>query len=272
MKRVGQLKKVYLLPNLVTTACLFSGFFAMIQSLKGNYVFAAWIIIVAGVFDMLDGRLARLTKSESDFGVEYDSLSDLTAFGVAPGILVYSWSLHNFSRFGVMVTFLYFACAALRLARYNVQVGRVEKSSFQGLPIPMAAGPIVTWVIFHSSFYGKVVEQSYLTLGMVFVLAVLMVSTIRYRSFKGLQFKSRFSFYYLVAAVGLIFVFALEPTITFFIAAILYVVSGPIEALIFVGRPSPGEVSEKGSSGGRHSRQAKLFEISKQKESSEEKK
>lgn len=233
MKRVDSSKKIYLLPNLVTTACLFAGVYSIMRSLNGDYVVAAWAIVVAGVFDALDGRLARLTRSESDFGMQYDSLSDLTSFGIAPGILVYSWALGHFGRVGTMVTFLYVACAALRLARFNVQVSRVEKNVFLGLPVPAAAILLSTMVIFYTFIFEQVKAESTLALGLTFGLALLMVSTIRYRSFKAVDFRKRSPFYYLVGGVIFIFALSLEPRITFFVATCIYVASGFIEEVIF---------------------------------------
>ncbi len=237
-KRVGELKKIYLLPNLVTTCCLFAGSFSIMQSLDGDFTAAAWAILIASVFDSLDGRLARLTGSESSFGVQYDSLSDLTSFGVAPAILVYSWTLQNFSRLGIAVAFLYVACAALRLARYNVQISRVEKSSFQGLPVPAAACMLGTMVIFYNHIYGPIRVESYLCMAVTFILAALMVSSFRYPSFKGIDFRSRRSFHYLVWGVGLIVVIALEPRITLFLLAVIYVAYGLFERVIFMHRKS----------------------------------
>lgn len=238
MKRVGELKKIYLLPNLVTTCCLFAGSFSIFQSMDGKYTTAAWAILVASVFDALDGRLARLTKSESTFGVQYDSLSDLISFGVAPAVLLYNWTLNSFGRLGIVVAFLYIACSALRLARYNVQLGHAEKSSFQGLPVPAAASLLATLVIFYAHIYGPIRVESYFTVLLTFSLAILMVSTFRYPSFKGLDFRSRRSFYYLVGGVGLIVVVALEPRITLFLLVSAYVIYGLFEKIIFFHKRS----------------------------------
>ncbi len=131
---------IYVLPNLLTTMNMFFGFFAIIYSINGNFIYAAYAIVAAAVFDSLDGRVARATNSMSRFGAEYDSLSDLVSFGVAPSIMLYLWSLEPFGRVGWLACFFYVACGALRLARFNVQSGSVEKAYFQGLPIPMAAG------------------------------------------------------------------------------------------------------------------------------------
>ena len=131
---------IYILPNLMTTANLFCGFYSVMLSMKGEFKTAAVAVVIAAIFDQLDGRLARLTHATSKFGAEYDSLCDLVSFGMAPAILMYLWALNPFGRVGMMSCFLFVACGAMRLARFNVQVGVVEKNYFQGLPIPMAAG------------------------------------------------------------------------------------------------------------------------------------
>lgn len=232
MKKVGELKKIYLLPNLVTSAGLFAGAYSITLSLNKDFVWAAWAIMVAGIFDALDGRLARLTKSESAFGTQYDSLADLISFGVAPAILLYSWTLHSFARLGVVVTFLYIACAALRLARFNVQVDKVEKRSFQGLPVPAASGFLATLIIFYTHLYGPIRVESHLAMILCVALSILMVSTVRYPSFKGIDFRSRSPFYYLVGVIALIVVIALEPRVTLFLLASVYVSYGIIESLV----------------------------------------
>src|SRR4051794_29092980 len=145
------MKKIYLVPNFVTTANLFCGFYSIIATLNHEYLTAAWAIIAASIFDMLDGRIARLAKATSQFGVEYDSLSDLISFGVAPAILLYQWALQPFDRLGWLAAFLYVVCGALRLARFNVMTGVISKKYFQGLPIPMAAGMVATFIIFNQT-------------------------------------------------------------------------------------------------------------------------
>src|SRR4051794_37003749 len=144
------MKKIYLVPNFVTTANLFCGFYSIIATLNHEYLTASWAIIAAGIFDMLDGRIARLAKATSQFGVEYDSLSDLLSFGAAPAVLLYQWTLAPFDRLGWLAAFLFLACGALRLARFNVSTVVTPKNYFQGLPIPMAAGIVATFIIFNS--------------------------------------------------------------------------------------------------------------------------
>src|SRR3989338_7782861 len=210
-EREGIKKGIYLLPNLCTTANLFCGFYSVVSSLKGEFVTAAWAILLAGIFDFLDGRIARLTHASSEFGIEYDSLVDLASFGLAPGILVYTWALQEFDRIGWLAAFLFFACGALRLARFNVQIDTVEKRYFQGLPIPVAAYVIATFVIFYDYLYGIPPLKSWLALFLTVVLALLMVSTLRYYSFKQIDFKGRWSFFALVIIVGIFFLIATEP-------------------------------------------------------------
>lgn len=232
IRREGVKKGVYILPNLCTTASLFCGFYAIIHSLQSDFVRAAWAIIIAGVFDFLDGRVARLTHAESEFGIEYDSLVDLSSFGLAPGVLMYTWGLSGFNKFGWLAAFMYFACGALRLARFNVQVDNVEKNWFQGLPIPLAAGVCTTMVIFYNYVDWATSDKNYVALVSTIVLSLLMVSTIPYRSFKQIHFRSRWSFFWLVVAVGLIFVIAAEPEISMFLVSISYVAIGIIEEIV----------------------------------------
>lgn len=225
----GIRRGIYILPNIITTASLFCGFVSVISSIKGDHVRAAWMIFLAGVFDLLDGRVARLTRTHSDFGTEYDSLCDLASFGLAPAILAYTWTLSHFKQFGWAAAFLFFACGALRLARYNVQSTDVEKKHFQGLPIPVAATVIASYVIFHHRWKGDVDVSSVLTLCMTVGLGLLMVSTVRYRSFKKLDFKRRESFFVLVVLAIALFVVASAPSEMTFFFSLLYVISGLAE-------------------------------------------
>jgi CDP-diacylglycerol--serine O-phosphatidyltransferase len=220
------------LPNLCTTANLFCGFYSVVASLKGEFATAAWAILLAGVFDFLDGRIARLTRANSEFGIEYDSLVDLASFGLAPGVLVYTWALQAFDKIGWLGAFLYFACGALRLARFNVQIDNVEKRYFQGLPIPMAAYVLATLVIFHDFIYGIPPMKSWLVLAITVLLALLMVSTLRYYSFKQIDFRGRWSFFMLVIIVGIFFLIAMEPKVTMFFVTLAYVVTGIVEEIV----------------------------------------
>lgn len=238
MKRQGIRKGIYLLPNLITTAAIFCGFVSIISSIGGDYLKAAWMILLAGVFDGLDGRVARLTGTHSDFGLEYDSLADLTSFGLAPGILAYTWTLSNFHQIGWAAAFLFFVCGALRLARFNVQIDDVEKKDFQGLPIPLAASVIAAYVIFHFRWKGDVDVRSYLLLFLTLGLALLMVSNIRYRSFKRLHFRRRESFFALVFISVVLFIVASAPHETIFFFSLAYVSFGILEELLRLYRRS----------------------------------
>jgi CDP-diacylglycerol--serine O-phosphatidyltransferase len=226
-------KGVYLLPNLLTTCGLFAGFYAIIATLEGAYEAAAICILVAHVFDGLDGRVARLTKTTSRFGIEYDSLSDVIAFGVAPGILVYKWALEPWGHWGWLAASLYVTCGALRLARFNVQVETAEKRRFVGLPIPAAADTVASTVLLYYFFGGEgATHKHVILLVVIYALAALMISNVSYNSFKGLRFSPRQPLWILVALiVGLGFVIA-KPQIFLFTAFLLYALSGPVAWLL----------------------------------------
>ena len=230
-RREGMRRGVYLLPNLCTSASLFFGFYSVVKSLSGQFERAAWAILLAGIFDIVDGRLARLAKAESEFGIEYDSLTDLASFGLAPGILMYVWCLREMGKIGWLAAFLYFACGALRLARFNVQHDTVERDAFQGLPIPAAAYVIATYVIFHNYLYVLPPDSVFVALTMM-LLALLMVSSLRYRSAKIIDLAKRNSFFVLVLVVIGIFLVAIKPEITMFLLTLAYVVSGLVEEAI----------------------------------------
>jgi CDP-diacylglycerol--serine O-phosphatidyltransferase len=239
---------IYLLPNLLTTASMFCGFYSIVQSINGEYGRAAWAILFAGIFDALDGRVARLTHTHSDFGVQYDSLSDLTSFGIAPAVLAYTWTLGVFGKFGWAAAFLFFACGALRLARYNVQKMDEEKRHFQGLPIPPAAYAIASYVIFHIHWKGSdVTVNSILMLSMAVGLAFLMVSTIPYQSFKNLNWRSRQSFLVLVGMAVALFIVASAPSVMIFLLTMVYVGSGLVGLVWSRLHPAQVEVVEPGS-------------------------
>lgn len=226
---------IYVLPNLMTTGNLFCGFFAVIQSIAGNFLFAAYAIVVAAVFDQLDGRLARLTRSTSKFGAEYDSLCDLVSFGMAPATLLFLWALQPFGRLGWVACFLFVACGALRLARFNVQVNVVEKNYFQGLPIPMAAGIVASSVLAFKDL--DLEPQGNVGLLMMTVLlAIVMVSNFRFRSFKDLDLKQRLPFRYLILGVGLLVVVALRPEVMLFVLFFGYAALGAVFGIFKLGK------------------------------------
>ncbi len=231
-RRAGIKKGIYILPSLFTTASLFCGFYSITHAIGGNHLLAAWAILFAGVFDALDGRVARLTKSQTEFGIEYDSLVDLASFGLAPAILIFTWSLHDFGRLGWGVSFLYFACGALRLARFNVQTSGAEKRFFQGLPIPVAAYVLAGYAMFHDRLSADPKTAAYVLLPLTIVIALLMVSTIHYRSFKQIDFSKPYSFIFLVLAAIAFFVVASAPQETLFFASMSYVLLGLIDEVL----------------------------------------
>lgn len=243
---------IYILPNLVTTGNLFCGFFAAVMAIKGQFIFAAYAIVAAAFFDQLDGRLARLTRSTSKFGAEYDSLCDLVSFGMAPALLLYLWALSPFGRLGWVACFLFVTCGALRLARFNVQANVVEKNYFQGLPIPMAAGIVASSILAFEDL-GLEAQGSLWLLLMTILLAFVMVSTFRYRSFKDLDLKERMPFRYLVFGVGLLVIVALRPEVMLFMLFMSYATLGAVFGIFRLGkhvkriRPSvylPAQVNE----------------------------
>ncbi len=220
-------KTIYLLPNLCTTVSLFFGFLSIVKSLNGSFVTAAWMILVSGIFDMLDGRIARLTNTGSRFGVEYDSLTDLSAFGLAPGILMYTWQLRSFGKLGWLVAFLYFACGALRLARFNVQHGTVEFKYFQGLPIPVAAYSVATYIIFYHHYHFLGIPQTRIVaLLITLAAAMLMVSSVHYWSGKVLRLSRVDSFFVLLVIIVSLFFVGLHPETMLFFLVVGYVLSG----------------------------------------------
>ncbi|MCE3009830.1 MAG: CDP-diacylglycerol--serine O-phosphatidyltransferase [Proteobacteria bacterium] len=226
---------IYILPNLITTGNMFFGFYGIIMAIKGDFLMAAYSIVIAAVFDLMDGRLARLTRSTSKFGAEYDSLSDVLSFGMAPAVLLYLWALQPFGRLGWLASFLFCACGALRLARFNVQAHVVEKAYFQGLPIPMAAGIVASSVLAFNDL-GYDASGNVGLLAMTFLLALVMVSTFRYRSFKDLDLKERLPFMYLVIGVLVLLVVAYRPEVHLFVLFLTYAVLGAIFGVLNFGK------------------------------------
>ena len=219
---------VYILPNLFTTASLFAGFFSIILAFKDQFDMAAWAILVGAAMDGLDGKVARLTGTASQFGIEYDSLADDVTFGVAPGLLAYAWQLHTFGRLGLAVAFLFCGCAALRLARFNVGVSTTSKRFFVGLPSPACACVMATFVLFmpyYPDFLMPILPG--LTLILSVIVPLLMVSRVRYFSFKEFGFIKAHPFQTMVATlIVLSMVFSL-PRLFCFLILIGYVISGP---------------------------------------------
>ena len=228
---------IYLLPNLLTTGGLFGGFFAIIAASQGRFETACVAIFVAAILDGLDGRVARLTNTQSEFGVQYDSLADLISFGMAPALVMYHWALvamkldgTTAGKLGWLAAFLYAACAALRLARFNSQVGQVDKRWFIGLASPAAAGLMASFVWTCSDLGLSGEELRYVALAVTVCAALLMVSRIRYSSFKGGSGpkSERVPFFALLIAVAVLVALVLDPPKVLLAVGVLYALSGPV--------------------------------------------
>ncbi|HXX53330.1 MAG TPA: CDP-diacylglycerol--serine O-phosphatidyltransferase [Thermodesulfovibrionales bacterium] len=222
-------KGIYLLPNTLTLCGMFCGFFAILSAINGNFLYAAWAIVLANVFDGLDGWIARLTNTTTRFGIELDSLSDLVAFGVAPSVMMYKWALMPFGRWGWAASFLFVACGALRLARLNIQTGTSGSKAFKGMPIPGAATVTASIVIFYYDFWKGVPEQNVFFLVITILLSLLMVSTIRYHGLKEIDFREKKPFWFLIVFVIILFVLFVHPSTAIFVFAMVYLIWGIIE-------------------------------------------
>lgn len=231
-------KGVYLLPNGLTLCGMFFGFYSILSSFNGNFIHASWSIYIAMIFDGLDGWAARLTHSTTRFGIELDSLSDLVAFGVAPAVMVFGWTLSSFGRLGWAASFLFVSSGALRLARYNIQMGGAEKKAFTGMPIPAAAAVLATMVIFYDYMWGidigtnsalKTNHKDYFILILTIFLAVMMISTLRFHGAKELDLKERKPFGVLIIIITILVIILINPSLAFFIFAASYVAIGLIE-------------------------------------------
>lgn len=225
---------IYILPNAFTSLNLFCGFLSIVSAIDGQFEMAALAILVAVVFDSLDGKIARATNTTSRFGIEYDSLSDLISFGMAPAMLMYLWVLKPMGRIGWLAAFLFTICGALRLARFNTMAGAAPSSHFLGLPIPAAAAMNATTVLFCSrfSFNAQAIPVFFLVLQ--YLLSFLMVSSVKYESFKKAELFRKMKFNVLVSAI-LVFIFiAQKPYLALFAISIAYVVSGPVVTLFLM--------------------------------------
>ena len=239
-EKIRSKRGIYLLPSVLTTFGMFAGFYSIISSINGDFTIAAISILIAMFWDTLDGRVARLTNTQSAFGAEYDSLADLVSFGLAPALLVYQWTLYELGRFGWLAAFVYLACAALRLARFNTQVGIADKRYFQGLPSPAAAGVIASMIWLKiwtfASFDSDVISLGYyLGAGITILCGLLMVSNIRYYSFKEFDSKKASFRFLLIVILGLIILVS-KPNIILFTGFFVYLLSGPFITIIGLNR------------------------------------
>ncbi len=232
---------IYLLPNMITTAGLFSGFYSIVAAMNGRFEAAAVAIFIAMIMDGIDGRVARLTHTQSEFGVQYDSLSDMVCFGLAPALVMYEWSLQSmvsvgWAKLGWLAAFIYAASTALRLARFNAQVATAEKSHFRGLPSPSAAGVLagLVWAATDLGIPGK--DLVYLVFVLTIAIGMLMVSNIRYYSFKEFNVKNKVSVVALLAVV-LVYAFAsIDPPKVLFAGFLVYAISGIVYTLVEIRR------------------------------------
>ena len=225
-------KGIFLLPNLLTTGALFAGFFAVISGMNNEFHNACMAILAAMLLDGLDGRVARLTNTQSAFGAEYDSLSDLLAFGVAPALICFSWALSDLGTLGWTAAFFYVACAALRLARFNVQLGTVNKRFFVGLASPAAAGLVVFMVWVCDEYAVEVVFPiSVLAAILTMIAGLLMVLNVHYLSFTDMDFRNRVPFFVILMVILSFVIVSWDPPVVLFVIAILYALSGPALAI-----------------------------------------
>ncbi|MFT6300182.1 MAG: CDP-diacylglycerol--serine O-phosphatidyltransferase [Saprospiraceae bacterium] len=220
-------KGVYLLPNLFTTGAMFSGFYAILAAMDGKFEAASIAIFIAMIFDVLDGTVARMTNTSSEFGLQYDSLSDMVSFGVAPAVLAFSWILNEIGRIGWAAAFIYASCAALRLARFNTQVDSTTKGYFIGIPSPAAAALIASmiWCNYETD---PTNQLAFLVAAVTALSGLLMVSNFDYRSLKELDLKGRVPFVVIFAVVMSLIVITIDPPRILFIFALVYSFSAPV--------------------------------------------
>jgi len=223
---------IYLLPNLFTTAALFSGFFAILAAMNGHFEQAAMAIFAAMILDGLDGRVARMTSTQSAFGAEYDSLADMVSFGLAPALVMYQWALTGLGKAGWLAAFVYTAGTALRLARFNTQIGIADKRYFQGLPSPSAAAIMAgaLWISVDNGIEGS--DVSYIVAFLSVMVGLLMVSNVRYHSFKDVDFKGKVPFFVMVIVMLGFAVVLLQPPLVLFLIFFAYAISGPVMTLL----------------------------------------
>jgi len=240
--QIGALRRrgIYLLPNLFTTAALFAGFYAIVQAMNQRFEIAAVAIYIAMVLDGLDGRIARLTRTQSEFGAEYDSLSDMVSFGAAPALVIYEWSLKGLGKMGWVAAFVYCAGAALRLARFNTNIDVVDKRWFQGLPSPMGAALVagLVWIMNDLGFGGET-WLAWLSWGVTMFAGITMVTNVPFYSFKDINLKKSVPFWAVLAIVGALTVIATKPAVVLFLLVVAYSISGYVQ---WVLRGRPGRI------------------------------
>ncbi|MCH8501856.1 MAG: CDP-diacylglycerol--serine O-phosphatidyltransferase [Aliidiomarina sp.] len=236
MPEQNKRRGIYLLPNLLTTAGLFSGFYAIVASMNGDFQLAAIAIFVAMVFDGLDGRVARLTNTQSEFGAEYDSMADIVSFGIAPALVAYNWALHDVGKLGWLAAFIFVAGGALRLARFNTAHGTADKKYFQGLAIPSAAAIVAGLVWVGARYEIDPDSVSYIVVFFTIACGLLMVSNFKYHSFKDLDWRENVNFLVLLLVVLIFVVVATAPAIVLFILFTIYAISGPVMTIKSVSK------------------------------------
>ncbi|NVK21649.1 MAG: CDP-diacylglycerol--serine O-phosphatidyltransferase [Kangiellaceae bacterium] len=230
-KPLSNRRGIYLLPNLLTTAGLFAGFYAVIASMQGRFEHAAIAIFIAMIMDGLDGRIARITNTQSDFGAEYDSMADMVSFGIAPSLVVYNWALLDSGKLGWLAAFVYVVGAALRLARFNTQVGIADKRYFQGLASPSAAAILAGLVWLGTEYQWQIKPWSVYVAFLTMIVGLLMVSNFRYSSFKEVDWKGKIPFIGILIMVLIFVLIASEPPLVLFAGFAIYALSGPILTL-----------------------------------------
>ncbi len=238
MRRSG----IYLLPNLFTLAALFAGFYAVVRAMDESFEAAAVAIFIAMILDGLDGRVARMTRTQSAFGAEFDSLSDMVSFGVAPALVVYEWQLRSLGKFGWMAAFVYCACAAMRLARFNTMVGTADKRWFVGLASPAAAALVAGLVWVSMSYELSVPHMNWMAWGLTVFAGLSMVGTVRFWSFKELHLRRQIPFYALLALVLGLLLLVASPPLVLFLFFVGYSLSGYIMAVTGITRRLAGKL------------------------------
>ena len=236
---------IYLLPNLFTLAALFAGFFAIVQAMNQRFEWAAIAIFVAMVLDGMDGRVARLTNTQSAFGEQFDSLSDMTSFGVAPALVMYEWILHDLGRWGWAGAFVYCAGAALRLARFNANIGVIDKRYFQGLPSPAAAALVAgfVWLAIDNKFHIRDAWMPWYAFGITVYAGLTMVSSAPFYSGKSFHLARSVPFWVMVVAIVMVFFVSSDPPIALFSLFCCYALSGYVlwAWQWWLGRPNPAK-------------------------------